>query len=199
VLRLRKDFEIVAMLGYFPNTAREQVASVLVDLEQAISERLSPGEPRAVQRRIKLLQRQDYQGRIWATRQRPWIDRFASAWLIRRFIDAEARFIWLEMPEDCPSEALGFDFDGAAFTHTGAKVTFEVLLASFGLTEDTALSRIGVLVHFLDVGGIPVPEAAGLETLIGGMRQRWTDDDELLAETENIFDAFYQAFSGNDS
>jgi hypothetical protein len=61
------------------------------------------------------------------------------------------------------------------------------------------LSRIGVLVHFLDVGGIPVPEAAGLETLIGGMRQRWTDDDELLAETENIFDAFYQAFSGNDS
>ena len=199
VLRLRKDFEIVARLDFFPNIASEQVASVLDDLEQAISERMSPGEPSAVQRRIRLLESQDYQGRIWATRQRPWVDRLASAWLIRRFIDAEARFIWLEMPEDCPSEALGFDFDSAAFTHTGAKVTFEVLLASFGLTEDKALNRIGLLVHFLDVGGIPVPEAAGLETLIGGMRQRWTNDDELLAETEKIFDAFYQAFSGNDS
>ena len=199
VLRLRKDFEIVARLDFFPNTASEQVASVLDDLEQAISERLSPDEPHAVQRRIKLLQSQDYQGRIWATRQRPWIDRLASAWLIRRFIDAEARFIWLEMPEDCPSGALGFDFDGATFTHTGAKVTFEVLLASFGLTEDKALNRIGILVHFLDVGGIPAAEAAGLETLVIGMRQRWINDDELLTETEKIFDAFYQAFSGNDS
>ena len=72
-------------------------------------------------------------------------------------------------------------------------------MASFGLTQDAALNRIGALVHFLDVGGIPAPEAAGLETLIGGMRQRWLDDDELLAEVEKIFDAFYQAFSGNDS
>jgi hypothetical protein len=199
VLRLRKDFEILAALDFFPGEAREQVASVLEDLEHTINERMSPGEPHAVQRRIKLLQPQDYQGRIWATRQRPWIDRLASAWLIRRFIDPEARLIWLAMPEGCPSEALGFDFDGAAFTHIGAKVTFEVLLASFGLTQNEALNRIGALVHCLDVGGIPAPEAAGLETLIGGMRQRWLDDDELLAEVEKIFDAFYQAFSGNDS
>ena len=199
LLRLRKDFETLAALDFFPGAAREQVASVLDDLEHAISERLSPDEPHAVQRRIELLQCQDYQGRIWATRQRLRIDRLASAWLIRRFIDPEARFIWLTIPEDCPSEAMGFDFDGAAFTHTGAKVTFEVLLASFGLTQDAALNRIGTLVHFLDVGGIPVPEAAGLETVIGGMRQRWTGDDELLAEVEKIFDAFYQAFSGNDS
>ena len=199
ILRLRKDFEALAALDFFPGAAREQVASVLEDLEHTIGERLSPNEPHAVQRRIKLLQRQDYQGRIWATRQHPWIDRLASAWLIRRFIDSEARFVWLEMPKDCPSEALGFDFDGAAFTHTGAKVTFEVLLASFGLTQDAALNRIGALVHFLDVGGIPVPEAAGLEVLIGGMRQRCRGDDALLAEVEKIFDAFYQAFSGNDS
>jgi hypothetical protein len=196
---LRKDFEALTALDFFPGAAREQVASVLDDLEHTISECLSPDEPHAVQRRINLLQRQDYQGRIWATRQHPWIDRLASAWLIRRFIDSEARFVWLEMPEDCPSEALGFDFDGAAFTHTGPKVTFEVLLASFGLTQDAALNRIGALVHFLDVGGIPVPEAAGLEALIGGMQQRWSGDDVLLAEEEKIFDAFYQAFSGNDS
>jgi hypothetical protein len=61
------------------------------------------------------------------------------------------------------------------------------------------LNHIGALVHFLDVGGIRVPEAAGLEALIGGMRQRWSGCDVLLAEVETIFDAFYQAFSGNDS
>jgi hypothetical protein len=199
VHRLRKDFEAIALQDFFPGAAREQVASVLEDLEQAITERLMPDEPHAVHRRIRRLQHQDYQGRTWATRQRPWIDRLASAWLIQRFIDPEARFIWLAEPAACPAEALGFDFDGAEFTHVGAKVTFEVLLASFGLVKDAALNRLGILVHYLDIGGIPVLEAAGLETLIRGMRQRFTADDDLLAESEKIFDAFYQAFSGNDA
>lgn len=195
VHRLRKEFEAIALQDFFPGAAQEQAAVALEDLEQAA---LAPDEPHAVQQRIKRLQPKDYRNRIWATRQRPWVDRLASAWLIRRFIDSEARFIWLAAPDDCPAEALGFDFDGAEFTHVGAKVTFEVLQASFGLTKDTALNRVGALVHYLDIGGIPVLESAGLETLIDGMRQRWTDDDELLAEAEKIFDAFYQAFLGSD-
>lgn len=197
--RLRKAFEAIALQDFFPGAAREQAAAALEDLEYAVSEHLEPYEPHTVQHRIRRLQHKVHHNRIWATRQRPWIDRLASAWLIRRFIDPEARFIWLAAPDDCPAEALGFDFDGAVFTHVGAKVTFEVLLTSFGLTKDAALNRIGALVHYLDVGGIPVLEAVGLETLIRGMRQRWTVDDELLAETDKIFDAFYQAFSGNDA
>ena len=197
--RLRKDFETIVLQDFFPGAAQEQAAVALEDLEHAINEHFASDEPHAVQHRIKRLQPKDYRKRIWATRQRPWVDRLASAWLIRRFIDPEARFIWLAAPDDCPAQALGFDFDGAVFTHVGAKVTFEVLLESFGLTKDSALNRIGALVHYLDVGGIPVLESVGLETLISGMRQRWTDDDELLGETEKIFDAFYQAFLGNDS
>jgi hypothetical protein len=193
--RLRKEFEAIVLQDFFPGAAQEQAAVALEDLEQAA---LAPDEPHAVQHRIKRLQSKDYRNRIWATRQRPWVDRLASAWLIRRFIDPEAHFIWFAAPGYCPAEALGFDFDGAAFTHVGAKVTFEVLLESFELTQDSALNRIGALVHYLDVGGIPVLESAGLETLINGMRQRWTDDDELLAEAEKIFDAFYQAFLGSD-
>jgi len=196
--RLRKDFETIALLDFFPNAARNQAATALEDLEHTAIEHLSPNEPHAIHRRIMRLKHQDYQGRTWATRQRPWIDRLASAWLIHRFIDSEACFIWLVDLDDCPAEALGFDFDGATFTHVGAKVTFEVLLTSFGLTKDIALNRLGALVHYLDVGGIPVLEAAGLETLIRGMQQRWLTDDELLTETEKIFDAFYQAFSGNN-
>lgn len=198
--RLRRTYEEIAQFDFFPGKAREQALAALEDLELALDDRLAQDEPHALQRRIKRLQIQDYQGRLWATRQRPWIDRLASAWLIRRFIDPQARFIWLTKPGDCSSDALGFDFDGAAFTHIDAKVTFEVLLASFGLTQDKALARLGALVHYLDSGGIPVPEAAGLQTILQGMRQCYAnDDDALLAAAEKIFDAFYQAFSGNDS
>ncbi|MEW6039195.1 MAG: chromate resistance protein ChrB domain-containing protein [Pseudomonadota bacterium] len=194
VKRLRKEFEAVAALDYFPGAARDQAAAALEELEHAVSIRLTPDEPHAVQRRIKRLPLKDYRGRLWATRRRPWIDRLASAWLIRRFIDPEARFLWLASPAGCPPDAVGFDFDGAAFTHVGAKVTFEVLLASFGL-KDAALQRLGALVHYLDVGGIPVPEAAGLEMLMRGMHQRLADDDALLAEAQDVFDSFHQAFS----
>jgi hypothetical protein len=197
--RLRKKYEAIALQDFFPGAAREQTAAALEDLEHALHEHLATDEPHAVHRRIRRLAQEDYQNRTWATRQRPWIDRLASAWLIRRFIDPEARFIWLSAPGDCPANAVSFDFDGATFTHVGAKVTFEVLLASFGLTKDGALNRVGALVHYLDVGGLPILEAAGLETLMSGMRQRWSEDDVLLAEAEKIFDAFYQAFTGNDT
>ncbi|MGH8550429.1 MAG: chromate resistance protein ChrB domain-containing protein, partial [Methylococcales bacterium] len=196
--RLRKALEAIVALDFFPGAAREQAVAALEDLEHTVSDRWMPDEPHAVHRRIKRLNSSDYQGRLWATRQRPWIDRLASAWLIGRFIDPEARFIWLATPADCPAGALGFDFDGAAFTHVGAKVTFEVLLTSFGLTKDGALQRLGGLVHYLDVGGIPVSESAGLETLIRGMRQRLTDDYALSTEAGKVFDSFYLVFSGND-
>ena len=77
----------------------------------------------------------------------------ASAWLIKRFIDRDARFAWIDGPSDRPRKALGFDFDGAQSTHAANRVTFEVLLASFGLGRDAALLKIGAAVHFLDVGG----------------------------------------------
>ena len=116
----------------------------------------------------------------------------ASAWLIKRFIDPKARFRWLKNPKDCPRAALGFDFDGATFTHVGARVTFEVLVASFGLEDDKALVRLGELVHFLDVGGVPVAEARGLEMILAGAREQHHDDNKLLAEAGKNFDYLYQ-------
>jgi hypothetical protein len=127
------------------------------------------------------------------------VDRLASAWLIQHFIDPKARFLWLVKPSDCPKDAIGFDFDGATFTHIGARVTFEVLLASFGLEGDPALSRLAALVHYLDVGGIPVPEAAGLDAILWGVRLRCDTDDTLLAEATKIFDCLYAAFARETS
>lgn len=134
-----------------------------------------------------------YRGRLWATRRRPWVDRLASAWLIRRFIDPDARILWLEQPQDCPDDALGFDFDGAAFSHVGSRVTFEVLATSFGL-QHAAIARIGLLVHYLDVGGVQPPEAIGVETVLAGLRAAVADDDELLAAASTVFDGLLARF-----
>ena len=101
----------------------------------------------------------------WVTRAECHVDRTACAWLIRRCIDPEARFLWLKSAADCPKKAVGFDFDGAAFSHVGARVTFETLLAAFDL-ETPALRRLGVLVHGLDAGGVQPPEAVGVECVL---------------------------------
>lgn len=192
--QLQKTFTVLAATDYFPGAAREQVAALLDDLSQQIEAKLNPGEPRVAAGRVKRLDRAQYQGRAWATRKRMWVDRMASAWLIARFIDGRAKFKWLAKPEDCPKKALGFDFDGAAFTHVGSRVTFEVLLASFGLDEDPALARIGGIVHFLDVGGVPVAEAAGLEAVLKGLRESAKNDDALLAAVMPVFDGLYLSF-----
>src|SRR5690606_10116625 len=132
-------------------------------------------------------------GRIWATRRRPWVDRLASAWLIRRFIDPQAQILWLDSPGDCPPDALGFDFDGATFSHVGGRVTFEVLAASFGL-EQAAIARLGLLVHCLDVGGIQPPEAVGIESVLAGLRETLTQDDSLLTAASAVFDGLLANF-----
>jgi hypothetical protein len=192
---LRRSFEAVSSIDFYPGAAQAQTARALDELEGAALAILSPDEPHAAAGKIERLERSHYQGRIWATRKRPWIDRLASAWLIRRFIDHKAQFLWLDKPHDCPRDALGFDFDGAAFTHRGARVTFEMLMASFGLEEDRALVRLAAIVHYLDVGGIPVPEAAGLESLLAGARLRSKTDEALLREAQKSLDYLYTAFS----
>lgn len=191
---LWRDFEALVAVDYFPSRGKVEADAVLAEAEILFLSSLSAGEPQAAPGSVVRHDAADYQGRQWATRRHLWVDRMASAWLIRRFIDRAARFLWLEKPEHCPPEALGFDFDGAEFTHVGQRVTFEVLLASFGLETDPALAKLGALVHYLDVGGMPVAEAAGVEMVLNGARQRCADDDALLAEASLIFDSLYAAF-----
>ena len=191
---LVRRFEQVTRIDFFPGEAQRQTLSLLDDLRDAITRRMSPDEPTAWQADILRLNRADYQGRTWATRARPWVDRLASAWLIRRFIDSDARIVWLGSPADCRDGWLGFDFDGAAFSHVGSKVTFETLLASFGLDSAPALVRLGELVHCLDVGGLPVAEALGIESLLAGLRASEPDDDTLLARACEVFDWLLKSY-----
>jgi hypothetical protein len=192
--KLRKALTALAAIDFFPGPAREQVESALQMLERAAARVMSPDEPQPTTGQIERVNPAEYQGRLWATRSRPWIDRLASAWLIKRFIDPAARFMWLPHPSDCPPDAVGFDFDGAHFTHIDNRVTFEVLMASFGL-EGPALLRLATMVHYLDVGGVQPVEAAGVEALLAGLRARVSDDDQLLMESNAIFDNLHTNFS----
>jgi hypothetical protein len=186
---LRRDLAALTTIDFFPGEARRQAQAALAAFEAAAS-----GEPVASGGEIRRLASADFQGRIWATRKDLWVDRMASAWLIRRFIDRKAKFLWLDNPKKCPKPAVGFDFDGASFTHVGGRVTFEVLAASFGLEGDAALGRIAAIVHCLDVGGVPVAEAAGIEAVLAGLRAAAADDNELLTEAGRIFDGLYRNY-----
>ncbi|WP_296227709.1 chromate resistance protein ChrB domain-containing protein [Ralstonia sp. UBA689] len=192
-----RAYESIRKVDFFPNEASIRAAAQWRDFAAAIEATLSPGEPHAAAGSIPQRDPAQYQGRLWATRQHLWVDRVASAWLIQRFIDPHARFVWLERLSDCPADALGFDFDGATFTHVGECVSFEVLLASFGLDGNHGLARLGAMVHALDVGGAAAPEASGFEAILAGARKRLVDDDALLMEIGTVLDSMYAHFSGS--
>ncbi len=195
--KLRKKFTAITDIDFFAGEAQRQVEASLCELEMLTARVLSPDEPYSVDCLIIPLSISHYNCRIWATRRRPWVDRLASAWLIRRFIDKDPQLLWLESANDCPSDAIGFDFEGAIFSHINGRVTFEVLLASFGL-ETPALNRIGALVHYLDIGGIQPKEASGIESVLAGLREAITDDDQLLATASIVFDGLLANFQKED-
>jgi hypothetical protein len=192
--KLRKAFTQLVMIDFFPAQAQAQAEHALATLETRAHQALSCNEPCSLPAEaVTALRIADYQGRVWATRSRPWADRLACAWLIRRYIDPQAKLLWLAQPADCPAQALGFDFDGARFSHVGNLVTFEVMLASFGL-QTPALRRLGALIHYLDVGGNEPAEAVGIERALAGMCSAILDDDALLLTASAIFDGLCTAF-----
>ncbi|KWR88509.1 chromate resistance protein ChrB domain-containing protein [Cupriavidus sp. IDO] len=192
-----RTYEAIRKIDFFPNEASTRAEAQWNDFSNAITTIQSPGEPHPSSASIARRDPAQYQGRLWATRRHLWVDRVASAWLIQRFIDPHARFLWLENAADCPDDALGFDFDGATFTHVGDRVSFEVLLASFGLDSNRGLGRLGAMVHALDIGGPSVPEASGFEAMLAGARGRLAGDDALLAEVSLVLDSLYAHFSAN--
>ena len=194
VKRLHRAFEEIVKIDFYPGQAKRQAQDTLAGLGRAAQDLFSSNEPRKAKGRIRRLDPLNFQGKVWATRKNPWIDRLASAWLIKRFVDRKARFMWLDKPKVRPKGALGFDFDGADFTHVGNRVTFEVLLSSFGLDSDTALNQLAAAIHFLDVGGIPVEDAKGLEMILKGARNKARRDDELALAAAKIFDHVYAAY-----
>jgi hypothetical protein len=194
--KLRRDYELARAVDFFPSTLSDKADRVLQESEAAVRKLMFPEEsaPPVLTATSSRKAKREYFRRAWATRRPLFVDRLASAWLIRRFIDPEATMVWLDKATPCPATAVGFAFDGATFRNSRNRVTYEELLAQFRLADNPALARIGAMVHALDTGGTPAAEAAGVETLLAGARHRATTDDELLAESEKTFDLLYEAY-----
>jgi len=188
LLKQKRDFETISALDFFPTPAKERAQKAIAAAELAIRKLLFNQSQTDIGPGEKLT------GRTWATRKPLWADRLASAWLVRRFVDPEGKVVWLEKTQPPPAGAIGFGFDGAHFTNSAARVTFEEILAQLKLATNPALARIASIVHFLEARGTPVPEAAGVQTLLQGAMRRSQNDDELFAEAEKTFDLLYEAY-----
>jgi hypothetical protein len=185
----RREFEAITALDFFPTETRERARRALAEAEASVRKLLFPAQTRAAMAPgEKLL------ARTWATRKPLWADRLACAWLIRRFVDPEATVVWLDKAQDLPSGAISFAFDGAQFSNSATRVTFEEMLHQLDMAKNAALGKIGGIVHFLEVRGAPVPEAAGVQTLLQGALRRTSSEDELLGEAEKTFDLLYEAY-----
>lgn len=187
----RKRLTAVEGVDFFGSAGRDRVMSLLKQLEGHTSERrAAPSHKPAGSTAAD-----SYDGRLWVTRPRPGVDRMASAWLIRRFIDAHARFGFVADPDVVPGDAIPFDMFGAEFSHQDEGCTFETLCTVFALREP-AISRLAALVHDLDLkdSRFGAPEASTVGAVIEGLQLAHADDDTLLAQGMALFDSLYRSF-----
>lgn len=189
--RCRERLAAIERVDFFSSAGRDRVVKLLGDLEGAsMSTAKGKGSPPSG----GLAEARLYDGRLWVTRPRPGVDRMASAWLIRRFIDSKARFGFITDAKSA-GDALPFDMFGAGFGHEGDRCTFETLAARFAI-RDPAVARIAEIVHDLDLkdGKFGAPEAATLGIAIDGLQLSSKDDTMLLDQGMTLFEALYRSF-----
>ena len=187
----KRDFKNISTLDFFPSESKERAQRALAEAEKAVHTLMFP----EAQKKTSALDTtgKHYFRRAWATRKPLWADQLASAWVIRRFIDPEAQLLWLDKNQECPENAISYGYAGASFCSTRDRVTFEEILTGFRLDKNSALTRIGALIHALNAGETRVAEAAGVQTLLQGAIRRTENEDQLFAETEMTFDLLYEA------
>ncbi len=138
------------------------------------------------------LSRKRFSGRTWLTRPRPEIDRVGSAWLIRRFIDPQAKFVFSSDPKKFP-DAIPFDMLDVEFSHHGDDCTFETLVKRFGIA-DKAFAKIAEMVHEADLedGKFQRQECVGIDRVLKGWARLGLSDEQLLEKGAECFDALYE-------
>src|SRR3712207_2633225 len=128
----------------------------------------------------------------WATRRHCHVDRAACAWLIKRFLDEEATFVFVEHPDEVPPDCTAFDMRGAELSHRAGDCSFETFLKVYGVADD-ALTDIARIVHEADIGDdrFDAAEAPGLDVLVRGLSLTLSDH-ELLEVSNRLFDGLYE-------
>jgi hypothetical protein len=199
VARLRRQLSQIANLDFFGASGRAAAEAVISGLEVQLAEP-EPGigaeEGMSSDEGVRGLH-----GRTWVTREGVHVDRIASAWLIRRFIDPEAHFAFVPSKGGTRQQGeIRFDMYEAEFTHEGDKCTFEVLLERAAL-EDPALHAIAEMVHDIDLkdGKFGREETPGIAGLIGGIVLAHQDDEERIARGAAMLDDLYRHLRGRSS
>jgi hypothetical protein len=188
ISRYRQRFQAIERVDFFGSAGRDRVASLLASLE---SKRTAERDQRPTAGGVA-----QYRGRLWVTRPRPGVDRMASAWLIRRFVDTTASFAFVTDAKNAPADAVPFDMYGTGFGHEGDRCTFETLVERFRI-NDRAVARLGEVVHDLDLkdSKYRAPEATTLGAAIDGLQMSCGDDHQLLDQGIILFEAMYRSFS----
>jgi len=189
---MRERFNEIERIDFFHAPASQDAAGSISALE-----RLAAGgeEPAAID--APLLSPNAFRNRRWVTRARPGVDRMASAWLIRRFIDPKATFGFVERPADAD---VPFDMYTGEFSHHGTSCTFETLAQRFNIV-DLAVARIGQVVHDLDMKErrYAPPEAPAVERMVEGLQELHQDDHILLQHGMGMFEALARSFRATES
>lgn len=192
--KLHVELERIAANDFFNASGRAAAFSAYERCKKAILPTQSPiGRAAQAQKKGATLELAKYQGQRWVTRRNLHIDRLASAWLIKQFIDKSPRFYFVAEGETVEG-AIPFDMFGAEFTHRGEDCTFETLLKQFGLSESYSLRQIAEIVHDIDLKDNKFHrlEAAGLNAIVDGLSKVLRDDRKLLQQTHIIFDGLYE-------
>jgi len=184
--RLHRRFNEIKEVDYFRSPAADDVRTALERLEKAAGARKKPAAGR-------LLSAEQFRGKTWMTRPRPGIDRAGSAWLIRRFIDARAKFLFATEPS-AKAGAIPFDMAEVEFSHHGDDCTFETLVKRFGIS-DRAVGVMAQMVHDADLedGKFQRYECIGINSVLSGWEKTGISDAELLAKGSECFEALYQS------
>ena len=193
--RLMKEFDEIRTIDFFSSKVGDDLKKRIKITESEI--RLIVG-PILKSDQVVIVPRsiEEYKGKTWVTRQNPFVDRMASAWLIRKFVDKNAAFKFMDETaiQNLGKDYIVFDIRGGEFTHMGDKCTFEVIVKSFKL-EDKALKKIAEIVHQLDVKDerFNNPESRGIEAVLTGIRKTGRNDKEILEKGMAIFDMLYES------
>lgn len=184
--RLARELERLRETDFFDAPSYQEVKRLKETIEMRLHPPSAGGAPGTAEIPLDSLK-----GRRWVTRPRPHVDRIASAWLIKRFVDLEAEFLFAP-PEEFPAEAIPFDAMGAEFGHHGEDCTFETILKRCGL-RDRRLGQLAEIVHEVDLRDQKFhrDEARGFDLAIRGLLAALKDDQQVLAHGMTLFDGLY--------
>ncbi len=192
--KLQKEFEDIKRIDFFSSregtALGETIKRIHADLKIVSGAETKQERPAA----LTLKSSADYHNKTWITRKRPFIDRMASAWLIKRFIDKDAVFNFVDEKdmEAIDKRFVTFDIRGGEFTHSGDMCTFEVILKSFGLRDKT-LKKMAEIIHDLDMKDdkFNAIEAKGMENILEGIRRTAKNDHDALEKGMTVFEMLF--------